>query len=62
MGNCVSELEQFLSAAGIVIHRVSPISDIYPLAHTWLRENNPREVDDVVFPVSKYQQFRLARC
>ena len=58
--NPISPLEQILSSAGIQIHRYSPITKVYPLAHDWVKKNYPEDVQKGTYPVSKYQQLRYA--
>lgn len=58
--NPISPLEQILSSAGIQVHRYSPITKVYPLAHDWVKKNYPEDVQRGTYPVSKYQQLRYA--
>jgi hypothetical protein len=58
--NPISPLEQILSSAGVQVHRYSPITKVYPLAHDWVKKNYPEDVQRGSYPVSKYQQLRYA--
>lgn len=58
--NPISPLEQILSATGIQVHRYSPITKVYPLAHDWVKKNYPEDEQKGTYPVSKYQQLRYA--
>jgi len=58
--NPISPLEQILSATGIQVHRYSPITKVYPLAHDWVKKNHPEDEQKGTYPVSKYQQLRYA--
>jgi len=52
--------EQILASGGVQIHRYSPITTVYPMAHDWVKANYPEDVQKGSYPVSKYQQLRYA--
>jgi hypothetical protein len=52
--------EQVLASGGVQIHRYSPITKVYPMAHDWVKANYPEDVQKGSYPVSKYQQLRYA--
>jgi hypothetical protein len=56
----ISPLEQMAGALGIHIHRYSPITEMYPLAKQWQKENYPNTLEKGTYPISKYTQLRYA--